>query len=170
MNRRRRSCRRGRSGASVYGRTADPARVPAPPARRPLLAAAAGLLLSGCVFHGPHATARVAPERHPLAGKQLSLTVAGRRPATARVVRRARLHHGAVRTHAPAGPAAPWLPAVVGLGVAAGEPALDGLAACRRGLWAEPSPPADGPVCQDAADDPARVAPDEPSAAGSRSG
>lgn len=128
--RRRRIDRRDGSDASVYRPPADPPGVTAPPARRPLLAAtlaaALSVGLSGCVFHGPHATARVAPERHPLAGKQLSLTVAGRRPTTARVVHRARLRHGAVRPHAPAEPAAPWLPAVAGLAFSAGETALDG--------------------------------------------
>ena len=73
------------------------------------LAAAAALLLGGCVWHGPRVSTRLAPERHPLAGKQLSLTVAGRRPATPRVVHRARLNHGAVRRHAPPAEVAPWV-------------------------------------------------------------
>ena len=169
MKRPCRSWRRGRSDASVYRRTADPPGVRVPYPRRPLLAAGVGLLLSGCVFHGPHATARLAPERHPLAGKQLSFTVAGGRPATARVVHDARLRHGAVRVHHPAGPAAPWLPVVAGAAVAAGDVLIDGPPSHRCERCHGLHPPSPG-FRQEAAEAPASVSGCVPSAAGSRSG
>ena len=142
---------------------------PRPP--RVLLAAAAVLGgLTGCVFHGPRATTRVAPERHPLAGKQLSLTIAGRRPATARVVHRARLRHGATRAHAPAGPAAPWLPAVAGAAFAAGDTLLDGPPSHRCGRCGGLHLPADHPGAGHPPETPASVASEVPSAVGSCSG
>ena len=121
--------------------------------------------LSGCVFHGPRATARLAPERHPVAGKQLSLTVAGRRPPRARVVHRARLNHGAPRAHVPSGPAAPWLPAAAGLAVSAGGVLLDGPPSHRCGVCGGLHPDAVHPP-----ETPASVSSEVPSAVGSCSG
>ena len=128
----------------------DRRRVPPPCAAAAAIASAALLAgLPGCVWHGPHATARLAPERHVTGGKQTVLTVSGRLPATARAVHKYRLNHGAGRAHVPAEPVFPWWPGVrdgvLGLAVSAGETVLDGPPACRCGRCGGSHPPRPAP-------------------------